>query len=257
MNLSEVTLVKDISLKHQIFNCMVNNLTNRMGYSTVISTVSNVYPIFLKCQIFNCMVNSSTNRMDNSTVMSMVLRSAGNSMVLWLNYNLIMHPSSVVNVKCIPWEIMFLWEPLPSTACKGEYISFHYICSSQYFCFSCPCATHPHFTLFYVSCTFSCFQEQFQISIKNCYEITHSSPNFQMEFLFPRKDVRYWPKVTITITIYRHSEWWSFPLYTFSFYNIIRIWVELCCLHQRAQLLSWYICYWTKWPVSRSCFFNT
>ena len=73
-----------------------------MGYSTVISTVGNVYPIFLKCQIFNCMVNSLTNRMDNSTVMSMVLRSTGNSMVLWFKYNLIMHPSSVVNVKCIP-----------------------------------------------------------------------------------------------------------------------------------------------------------
>ena len=73
-----------------------------MVYSTVISTVGNVYLIFLKCQIFNCKVNSLTNRTDNSTVMSMVLRSAGNSMVLWFNYNLLMCPSSVVNVKCIP-----------------------------------------------------------------------------------------------------------------------------------------------------------
>ena len=102
MNLSQATLVKDIFLKHQIFNCTVNSLTNRMGYSTVISTVGNVYPIYLKHQNFNCMVNSPTNRMDNSTVMSTVLRSAGNSMVLWFKYNLIMCPSSVVNVKCIP-----------------------------------------------------------------------------------------------------------------------------------------------------------
>ena len=58
-----------------------------------LSQATHVKDIFLKHQIFNCTVNSLTNRMDNSTVMSMVLRSAGNSTVLWFNYNLIMHPS--------------------------------------------------------------------------------------------------------------------------------------------------------------------
>ena len=67
-----------------------------------LSQATLVKDIFFKCQIFNCTVNSLTNRMDNSTVMSTVLRSAGNSMLLWFKYNLIMCPSSVVNVKCIP-----------------------------------------------------------------------------------------------------------------------------------------------------------
>ena len=108
--------------------------------------------------------------MDNSTVMSTVLRSAGNSTVLWFKYYLIMHPSSVVNVKCIPCLYGNHCHLLPIKVNT----SLHYLCCSQYFCFSCPFATLPHFTLFYVSCTLSCFQEQFQISIKNCYE-THTA----------------------------------------------------------------------------------
>ena len=134
---------------------MVNSPNNSTDRSSTISTVINVNLCFLKCQNFNCAVNSPNNRSSSTTVISMVHTCLRNSAVLRFKYNLVMCSSPVVSVKSIPRHFMFVWEPLPSSVCEGEYISFHYLGCSQNFCFSCPCSTLSHIALFNISFAFS------------------------------------------------------------------------------------------------------
>ena len=136
----------------------------------------------------------------------MVHTSVRNSAMLGFKYNLIMCSSPVVNVKSIPRHSMFVQEPLTSSFCEGEYISFHYLGCGQNLCFSCPCSTLSDVAVFYIIFAFSFSQEWFQFSVKHFNKVTHSFSNFQMELLYARKNVRYSSEITISIPIYGHSD---------------------------------------------------